>query len=81
MMPGLSGYETCEQLKGLETTRDIPVIFVTARDETASVLEGFRVGGVDYVAGHSGGAFAPLPIPAPLPSERRRSFRARPGRG
>jgi len=49
MMPGLDGYETCRLLKGDTTTRDIPVIFLTAKDETQSIVEGFRVGGVDYV--------------------------------
>jgi DNA-binding NtrC family response regulator len=50
MMPGMDGFETCRRLKAMEATRHIPVIFVTARDETRSVLEGFEVGGVDYVA-------------------------------
>jgi len=49
MMPGLDGLETCRRLKQSETTRDIPVIFITARGETESVVEGFRAGGVDYV--------------------------------
>ncbi len=49
MMPGLDGLETCCRLKQNEVTRDIPVIFITARSETESVVEGFRAGGVDYV--------------------------------
>jgi DNA-binding NtrC family response regulator len=49
MMPGLDGLETCRRLKQAEATRDIPVIFITARGEIVSVVEGFRVGGVDYV--------------------------------
>jgi len=49
LMPGLDGLETCRRLKQLETTRDIPVIFITARGETENVVEGFRAGGVDYV--------------------------------
>jgi DNA-binding NtrC family response regulator len=49
MMPGLDGLETCRLLKHSETTRDIPVIFITARGESESVVEGFRAGGVDYV--------------------------------
>jgi DNA-binding NtrC family response regulator len=49
LMPGLDGLETCRRLKQSESTRDIPVIFITARGETESVVEGFRAGGVDYV--------------------------------
>lgn len=49
MMPGLDGFETCEKLKELPETRDIPVIFMTAISETAYVLKGFSVGAVDYL--------------------------------
>lgn len=49
LMPELDGLETCRRLKQDEATRDIPVIFITARGEMASMVEGFRAGGVDYV--------------------------------
>ena len=49
MMPGLNGFETCRHLKNDETTRDIPVIFITARAETEAIVEGFQTGGVDYI--------------------------------
>lgn len=49
MMPGMDGFQTCRELKRDEETRDIPVIFLTGKDETQSVVEGFRVGGVDYI--------------------------------
>ncbi|MBL9169085.1 MAG: sigma-54-dependent Fis family transcriptional regulator [Verrucomicrobiales bacterium] len=49
MMPELGGIETCRQLKQNEVTRDIPVLFITARSETASMVEGFGAGGVDYI--------------------------------
>ena len=49
LMPGLSGFEVCQRLKQEPSTQDIPVIFVTAKDETEDVLEGFRLGGVDYI--------------------------------
>ncbi len=48
-MPGMNGYEVCEQLKAAERTRDIPVIFISALDETVDKMRGFAVGGVDYI--------------------------------
>jgi DNA-binding response OmpR family regulator len=49
MMPEMDGFEVCEILKEDENTRDIPVIFVTARSETENVVKGFELGAVDYV--------------------------------
>ncbi|MEO6742670.1 MAG: sigma-54 dependent transcriptional regulator [Chthoniobacteraceae bacterium] len=49
VMPGRNGFEICRELKAEDATRDIPVIFITAKHETANVLNGFRVGGVDYI--------------------------------
>ncbi len=49
MMPGVDGLETCRRLKANPGTREIPVIFVTARNELSSVVDGFRAGAVDYV--------------------------------
>ena len=48
-MPGLSGYEVCEQLKADPRTRDIPVIFISALDQTEDKVKAFTFGGVDYV--------------------------------
>jgi DNA-binding NtrC family response regulator len=49
MMEGVDGYETCRRLKGLDQMRDVPVIFISARDETQSLVSGFAAGGVDYI--------------------------------
>lgn len=49
MMPGISGFETCKQLKKNEHTRDLPVIFISAKGEVEDIVEGFRLGGVDYI--------------------------------
>lgn len=50
MMPGMDGFETCRRIKKNPEYRDVPVIFLTARDDTDSLVEGFEAGGVDYVA-------------------------------
>ncbi|HZZ58944.1 MAG TPA: sigma-54 dependent transcriptional regulator [Opitutaceae bacterium] len=49
MMPELDGIETCRRLKANPATAEIPVVFITANDETQSLVEGFRAGGVDYI--------------------------------
>ncbi len=49
MMPGIDGYETCRRLKALESTMEIPVIFMTALAETGHKVKGLEVGGVDYI--------------------------------
>ena len=49
MMPGIDGFEVCRRLKESQQSRDIPVIFLTALSETVSKIEGFEVGGVDYI--------------------------------
>ena len=49
MMPGIDGLETCRRLKEMESTRDIPVIFMTVMAETEHKVRGFEAGGVDYV--------------------------------
>ncbi|MEL6137746.1 MAG: ATP-binding protein [Cyanobacteria bacterium J06628_6] len=48
-MPGLGGYEVCQQLKQDERTREIPVIFISALGETLDKVRAFQVGGVDFV--------------------------------
>ncbi|WP_437644630.1 hybrid sensor histidine kinase/response regulator [Sorangium sp. So ce362] len=49
VMPGIDGFETCRRLKAAESTRDIPVIFMTCLGEVADKLVGFEAGGVDYI--------------------------------
>jgi len=48
-MPGMNGYEVCEQLKADPLTRNIPVIFISALDEIQDKVQAFAVGGVDYI--------------------------------
>lgn len=49
MMPEMDGYETCRHLKENTETRDIPVIFLTAKSEMEDELQGFELGAVDYI--------------------------------
>ncbi len=49
MMPGMDGFEACQQLKTAPQWQDIPVIFLTARVDVDSITKGFEVGGADYV--------------------------------
>lgn len=49
MMPGMDGYEVIRRLKRNVRTRDLPVIFVTARSEDVDEELGFRLGAVDYI--------------------------------
>jgi len=50
MMPGLSGYDVCTQLKADERTREIPVIFISALNEVFDKIKAFEIGGVDYIS-------------------------------
>ena len=49
MMPGMDGYEVCRLLKQNDATRDIPVIFITALNESVNEEMGFDAGCVDYI--------------------------------
>jgi DNA-binding response OmpR family regulator/anti-sigma regulatory factor (Ser/Thr protein kinase) len=49
MMPGLDGYEVCHELKSDERTHDIPIIFISALEETSNKIKAFDAGGVDYI--------------------------------
>ncbi|MEL6928432.1 MAG: response regulator [Cyanobacteria bacterium J06600_6] len=49
LMPGVDGFATCRQLKSQTATKDIPVIFLTALSDTVNKVQGFKLGGVDYI--------------------------------
>ncbi len=48
-MPDMNGYEVCQKLKANEDTADIPVIFISALNDSLDKVQAFSVGGVDYV--------------------------------
>ncbi len=49
IMPIMDGYSVCEKLKANIATKDIPVIFLTAKNDKESIEKGYEVGGIDYV--------------------------------
>jgi sigma-B regulation protein RsbU (phosphoserine phosphatase) len=49
MMPVMDGFEACANIKANAEWRDIPIIFLTAKTETADLVKGFELGAVDYV--------------------------------
>lgn len=49
-MPGMNGYEVCQQLKAEAHLSEIPVIFISALNEVFDKVTAFAVGGVDYIA-------------------------------
>jgi CheY-like chemotaxis protein len=49
MMPEIDGYQVCEQLKADVKTRHIPVIFISALNETMDIVRAFAVGGIDFI--------------------------------
>ena len=50
MMPVMNGYEACAHIKANPSWREIPVIFLTAKTETADLVRAFELGAVDYVS-------------------------------
>lgn len=49
IMPDMDGFDVCRSLKKSAVTKDIPIIFLTARNETEDIIKGFEIGAMDYV--------------------------------
>lgn len=49
MMPEMTGFEVCQELKLDANTRDIPVMFITALDKREDILNGYDLGGADFI--------------------------------
>jgi signal transduction histidine kinase len=49
MMPEMDGFEVCKRIKENENTKEVPVIFLTAKTDIADRIKGFEVGAVDYI--------------------------------
>jgi len=48
-MPRMTGYQACTALKKQEETKDLPVIFLSAKGQESEIQEGLEVGAVDYI--------------------------------
>lgn len=48
-LPDMSGYEVCRQLQAIQEIQDIPVIFISALEETLDKVQAFQTGGSDYI--------------------------------
>lgn len=49
MMPDIDGFEVCRRVKSDPVNENLPIIFITALDQTEDIVKGFELGGVDYV--------------------------------
>ncbi len=49
VMPGMDGYEVCRQLQADDDTKQIPIIFLSAATDSASLVKGFGLGAVDFI--------------------------------
>ncbi len=49
MMPEMDGYEVCRKIKADQKNKELPIVFLTAKDTSADLVEGFNAGGVDYI--------------------------------
>ncbi|HWQ30623.1 MAG TPA: HD domain-containing phosphohydrolase, partial [Negativicutes bacterium] len=50
MMPEMDGFEVCSRLKSDARLQGIPVIFISALDDTANIVKAFTIGGIDYIS-------------------------------
>lgn len=49
MMPDIDGIQVCARLKQDSNTADIPIIFISAKNDEATIVKGFNAGGADYI--------------------------------
>jgi PAS domain S-box-containing protein len=49
VMPEMDGFEVCRRVKALDATKDVPVIFISGMQDSSEKIQGFNVGGLDYI--------------------------------
>jgi two-component system phosphate regulon response regulator PhoB len=71
MMPGMDGFDVCRALRSEKSTREIPVIMLTARGEEADIVTGLEIGADDYITK----PFSPRVVVSRIKSVLRRGSR------
>ena len=56
MMPGMDGFEVCRRIKENPVNREVPIVFLTAKNDSESIIKGFELGAVDYLTKPFNGA-------------------------
>jgi len=56
MMPDMDGFEVCRRIKDHPESREIPIIFLTAKNDSDSIVQGFQLGAMDYLTKPFNGA-------------------------
>lgn len=49
MMPGMSGFELCRKISSINALSDLPIIFISAKNESSDIIKGFKLGARDYI--------------------------------
>ncbi len=65
MMPQIDGYEVCRRLKSKESSSNIPIIFITAKDDDKSIEKAYEIGAIDYITK----PFKPLELQARISTQ------------
>ena len=56
MMPNMDGFEVCRRIRRNPANREIPIIFLTAKNDSESIVQGFELGAMDYLTKPFSGA-------------------------
>ena len=49
IMPEINGFDLCEKIKSIREYKKIPILFLTIKTDSESIIKGFESGGVDYI--------------------------------
>ncbi len=74
MMPGMDGYQVCEKLKANPQTKEIPVVFLTAKMEARDESKGLFLGAVDYITKPANPSILKIRISTQLTLKKARDF-------